>query len=59
VCGRLKAEHNYTNMVIIGDGSTDMEACPPADAFIGFGGNVVRDAVCYNMRISDVIFISI
>ena len=27
--------------VMIGDGATDMEACPPADAFIGFGGNAV------------------
>uniref|UniRef100_A0A8R1DZ43 Phosphoserine phosphatase n=1 Tax=Caenorhabditis japonica TaxID=281687 RepID=A0A8R1DZ43_CAEJA len=27
------------------DGATDAEAAPPADAFIGFGGNVVREAV--------------
>ena len=25
---------------------TDAEARPPADIFIGFGGNVKRDAVC-------------
>jgi phosphoserine phosphatase len=26
---------------MIGDGNTDMEARPPADLFIGFGGNQV------------------
>lgn len=31
--------------VMIGDGMTDYEACPPGDAFIGFGGNVVREKV--------------
>ncbi|EDO27358.1 predicted protein, partial [Nematostella vectensis] len=35
-------------LVVIGDGVTDMEACPPADAFIGFGGNVVREQVKAN-----------
>ena len=30
---------------MIGDGATDLAAAPPADAFIGFGGNVVRDTV--------------
>lgn len=30
---------------MIGDGATDAEARPPADVFIGFGGNQVRDAV--------------
>ena len=28
-----------------GDGATDMQAKPPADAFIGYGGIVSRDAV--------------
>lgn len=32
-------------LVMVGDGATDMEACPPADAFIGFGGNVERESV--------------
>eukprot|EP00048_Salpingoeca_helianthica_P006576 m.100309 g.100309 ORF g.100309 m.100309 type:complete len:225 (+) comp14055_c0_seq1:83-757(+) len=32
-------------VVMLGDGATDMEARPPADLFIGFGGNVVRQAV--------------
>lgn len=41
----LKEAYGYDNVVMIGDGATDMEACPPADAFIGFGGNVVRDKV--------------
>lgn len=30
---------------MVGDGATDAEACPPADAFIGFGGNQIRDSV--------------
>jgi len=45
VCGMLKSKHGYKNLVMIGDGATDMEASPPADAFIGFGGNVVREKV--------------
>jgi phosphoserine phosphatase len=32
-------------MVMIGDGATDLQAKPPADAFIGFGGVVVRESV--------------
>lgn len=32
-------------VVVIGDGVTDMEARPPADAAIGFGGVVVRPRV--------------
>lgn len=30
---------------MIGDGATDLEARPPADAFIGYGGVAVREAV--------------
>lgn len=30
---------------MVGDGATDAEACPPADLFIGFGGNQVREVV--------------
>ena len=30
---------------MVGDGATDMQARPPADAFIGFGGIVTRDVV--------------
>ncbi|OQV16185.1 Phosphoserine phosphatase [Hypsibius exemplaris] len=44
-CGHLKRTHHYQNLVMIGDGSTDLEAAPPADAFIGFGGVVIRERV--------------
>ncbi len=33
------------NTLLEGDGVTDMQARPPASAFICFGGAVVRDAV--------------
>lgn len=45
VVSMLKQTKGYKNVVMIGDGMTDLEACPPADAFIGFGGNQVREAV--------------
>lgn len=32
---KLKEQFGYQNVVLIGDGATDLEACPPADAFIG------------------------
>lgn len=35
VIDMLKKQHGYKNLVLIGDGMTDLEACPPADAFIG------------------------
>ncbi|XP_065322652.1 phosphoserine phosphatase-like [Gordionus sp. m RMFG-2023] len=41
----LKDEFRYQNIYIIGDGVTDLEACPPANGFIGFGGNVIRENV--------------
>ncbi|GFG31647.1 hypothetical protein Cfor_09469 [Coptotermes formosanus] len=41
----LKEKHGYSNIVLIGDGATDLEASPPADAFIGYGGNVIREEV--------------
>ncbi|KAL4097236.1 hypothetical protein QTP88_022042 [Uroleucon formosanum] len=41
----LKEKYGYTKLFMIGDGITDLEASPPADAFIGFGGNVVREEV--------------
>lgn len=37
------ADNAYITMV--GDGATDLEASPPADNFIGYGGNIVRDEV--------------
>ncbi|XP_071946461.1 phosphoserine phosphatase-like [Antedon mediterranea] len=49
VIEKLKKK-GYKNLVMIGDGSTDMEACPPADAFIGFGGNQVRPKVQENAK---------
>ncbi|XP_055355881.1 phosphoserine phosphatase-like [Paramacrobiotus metropolitanus] len=45
VCGYLKRTNGHQQLVMIGDGSTDLEAAPPADAFIGFGGVVVRERV--------------
>lgn len=41
----LIASHGYKPVVMIGDGATDMQAKPPADAFVGFGGIVVREKV--------------
>ncbi len=41
VCGLLKSRFGFQRLVMVGDGATDMEASPPADAFIGFGGNQV------------------
>lgn len=37
----LREKHNYSPVVMIGDGVTDLEAKGPADVVIGFGGNVV------------------
>lgn len=45
VIRRLKDEKGFKVVVHVGDGSTDLEASPPADAFIGFGGNVIRENV--------------
>lgn len=41
----IKEKFSYKTMIMVGDGATDAQAKPPADAFIGFGGVVVRDAV--------------
>ena len=48
VVAELKASRGYKTVVMIGDGATDMEARDipgGADAFIGFGGIAVREAV--------------
>ncbi|KAG5309475.1 PREDICTED: phosphoserine phosphatase [Acromyrmex echinatior] len=45
VIRHLKEEKGFKIVVHVGDGSTDLEASPPADAFIGFGGNVIRENV--------------
>ena len=45
VVARLKAAHGYTPLVMVGDGATDLQARPPADAMVGYGGVAVREAV--------------
>lgn len=37
--------NNRLSIVMIGDGATDLESAPPADYFIGYGGNVIRESV--------------
>jgi phosphoserine phosphatase len=39
------AAGNKGPWVVIGDGVTDLQARPPADIFIGYGGVITRDAV--------------
>ncbi|XP_003737640.1 phosphoserine phosphatase [Galendromus occidentalis] len=41
----LKKKFGYQRVVMVGDGATDLAACPPADAFIGYGGNQIREKV--------------
>eukprot|EP00579_Thalassiosira_antarctica_P004997 CAMPEP_0201900046 /NCGR_PEP_ID=MMETSP0902-20130614/51566_1 /ASSEMBLY_ACC=CAM_ASM_000551 /TAXON_ID=420261 /ORGANISM="Thalassiosira antarctica, Strain CCMP982" /LENGTH=306 /DNA_ID=CAMNT_0048433607 /DNA_START=34 /DNA_END=954 /DNA_ORIENTATION=+ len=41
----IKAKYGYETMIMVGDGATDMQAMPPADALIGFGGVVTREVV--------------
>lgn len=45
VIQKLKDENGYKTVIMIGDGATDMQARPPAEMFIGFGGVVTREAV--------------
>ncbi|XP_055373094.1 phosphoserine phosphatase isoform X2 [Condylostylus longicornis] len=40
-----KTINSDANITMIGDGATDLEASPPANHFIGYGGNVVRSEV--------------
>lgn len=42
---QVKDKFGYKTIVMVGDGATDAQACPPADAFIGYGGIAVREAV--------------
>ena len=42
---QLKSRFGYQPLIMVGDGVTDLEARPPADAFIGFGGVVQRTRV--------------
>ncbi|CAD6995039.1 phosphoserine phosphatase [Ceratitis capitata] len=41
----IKRCHPDAIITMIGDGATDLEAAPPADNVIGFGGNVLRTEV--------------
>jgi len=41
----LQDKHGYKNVIMVGDGVTDMQARPPAAAFIGYGGVAEREAV--------------
>ena len=41
----LKDVHGYETVVMVGDGATDMQAKPPADVFIGYGGTSIRENV--------------
>lgn len=41
---QLQADERMT-ILMIGDGATDLESSPPADYFIGYGGNIVRESV--------------
>jgi phosphoserine phosphatase len=45
VVAYLKHNYGYRRVVMVGDGATDLEAAPPADAFIGFGGNQIREKI--------------
>jgi len=45
VVEHLQKAHAYSPIVMVGDGVTDMQARPPANAFVGFGGVVVREKV--------------
>lgn len=45
VVQHIKDKYGFKTIVFVGDGVTDLEASPPADAFIGYGGNVVREKV--------------
>merc|ERR1719223_684524 len=51
---QIKDKYGYKTIVMVGDGATDAQAKPPADAFIGYGGIAVRDAVrdkaCWYVR---------
>ncbi len=41
----LKDRFGYDPLLMVGDGVTDLEARPPADGFIGYGGVAARERV--------------
>jgi phosphoserine phosphatase len=45
VIQKLIQDFGYRNVVMVGDGATDLEAKPPATAVIGYGGIVIRPKV--------------
>ena len=45
VIQELIEKYDYKCVVMIGDGVTDMQASPPAKAFIGYGGIIEREKV--------------
>lgn len=45
VIEHLKEEHDYENVIMIGDGATDLETKGVASLFIGYGGVHVREIV--------------
>ncbi|KAL5109889.1 Phosphoserine phosphatase [Taenia crassiceps] len=42
---KLSGESKTGGVLVVGDGVTDAAACPPADAFLGFGGVIARPSV--------------
>ncbi|KAA0166267.1 hypothetical protein FNF31_01493 [Cafeteria roenbergensis] len=48
VIAQLRQEHGYPVVAMVGDGATDLEARPPADVFVGFGGIAQRPEVMAN-----------
>lgn len=45
VIQELIDKYDYKCVIMIGDGATDMQARPPAKAFIGYGGIIEREKV--------------
>ena len=45
VMEHLQSKCGYEMIVMVGDGVTDAQARPPAKAFLGYGGVVVRASV--------------
>ena len=48
---KIKESGGYDTVVMVGYGATDMQARPPAHAFVGYGGvgvrGAVRDGACW------------
>lgn len=48
VISELRKQFGYPIVAMVGDGATDLEARPPADVFVGFGGIAQRPEVMAN-----------